>query len=85
MNKYYLGYSPHIVEEHAHIYPFLWGFLFVGGWVDLRMKINEIHWFLKFVIGVAVGLTVGYFTDMNLGLLLGILLGTAFAQGTWKV
>jgi len=46
------------------------------------MKINEIHWFLKFVIGVAVGMTVGYFTDMNLGLVLGILLGTAFAQGT---
>ena len=61
------------------------GFLFVGGWVDLRIKINEIHWFLKFVIGVAVGLTVGYFTDMNLGLVLGILLGTAFSQGTWKV
>ena len=51
----------------------------------MGMKINEIHWFLKFVIGVAVGMTVVYFTDMNLGLVLGILLGTAFAQGTWKV
>jgi hypothetical protein len=57
----------------------------VRGWVDLGMKINEIHWFLKFVIGLTVVFDVGYFTDMNLGLVLGILLGTAFAQGTWKV
>ena len=57
----------------------------MGCWVDLDMKINEIHWLLKFVIGMAAGLIVGYLTDMDLGLLLGILLGTAFSQGTWKV
>ena len=53
--------------------------------VDLGMKINEIHWLLKFFMGMAAGLIVGYLTDMNLGLLLGTLLGTAFSQGNWKV
>ena len=57
----------------------------MGGWVVLKMKINEIHWLLKFFMGMAAGLIVGYLTDMNLGLLLGILLGTAFSQGNWKV
>jgi uncharacterized protein YqgC (DUF456 family) len=44
-----------------------------------------MHWLLKFFIGSAVGLLIGYFTDMSLGVVLGIFLGAAFAKGTWKV
>ena len=46
-----------------------------------------MHWLLKFVSGMAVGLLLGYFSpiDMNLGGILGIFLGTAFAKGIWRV
>ena len=45
---------------------------------------SKMHWLLKFVIGMAVGILLGYFSpiDMNLGYILGIFLGTAFAKGT---
>ena len=46
-----------------------------------------MHWLLKFVIGMAVGLLLGYFSpiEMNFGGILGIFLGTAFAKGAWRV
>jgi len=51
------------------------------------MDDSKMHWLLKFVSGMAVGLLLGYFSpiDMNLGCILGIFLGTAFAKGTWRV
>ena len=52
----------------------MWGFLFVGWWVDLNMR-NRVHSTIGWCAGIAIGMTIGV-SQSNI--MLGIGLGVAF-------
>ena len=50
------------------------------------MKINEIHWLIKFTTGIVLGVAIGAGTgNLGLGIGIGVALGAALSQGTWMV